>query len=212
MSDERETGDREGSGAMSGELAPAEAAALRALRSGPSVPAEMEDRVVAALHDEGLLAGGSRSRAPRARPERLAAWIGAGLAASLSAFAVGWWVRGAVPVAAPSGDAYVLLLHDTGVALPAAEEGRLVAEYGAWAADLRRRGVDIDGEKLEDSRTLLDAGRSRVDPGPSRGALAGYFVVRAASPEAALAVAEGCPHLRHGGSVELRRIAVLDRE
>ena len=105
----------------------------------------------------------------------------------------------------------MLLLHAIGGALPEAEEARLVAEYAGWAADLRRRGVAIDGEKLEDERWLLGPEGGRERRGPARGALAGYFLIEAADPDAALAVAESCPHLRHGGSVELRRIAVLRR-
>lgn len=41
---------------------------------------------------------------------------------------------------------------------------------------------------------------------PERGKLAGYFVIGAADYEDAAAVTTGCPRLRYGGSVEIRRI------
>ena len=198
------------------ELDEAEQAALAALRQGPAPPAELEGRVVGALRAQGLLEGGSQAGARVAGAARWRRWtIAAGLAASLAAFGAGWWARSAVPGAAPgasaSADRYVLLLHDTGRVLAAAEEERLVAEYAGWAADLRTRGVVIGGEKLEDARWLLGPGGSREEAGPASGAVAGYFLIEAADPAAALAVAESCPHLRHGGRVELRRIAVLRR-
>jgi hypothetical protein len=188
------------------ELDPADRAALGALREGPAAAEALESRVVAALRAEGLLSGGKR---PRARGWGRRVLVAAGLAASLAAFGLGWWARGGERAGAASGgERYALLLHDTGVALAPAEEARRVAEYGSWAAELRRRGVAIDGEKLEDARTVLGAAGRRHERGPSPGALAGYFLLEAADPAAALAVAESCPHLRHGGSVELRRIAV----
>jgi hypothetical protein len=186
--------------------------ALRGLREGPSAPAALEARVVAALRGQGLLGEGAGARGGGWRRGAL---LAAGLAASLAAFALGWWARGpglAAPAAAPAGAArYVLLIHDTGTELPAAQEAALVREYGEWAAGLRRRGVAINGEKLEESRTVLASGGRRDERGSSRGALAGYFLLDAADPAAALAVAESCPHLRHGGTVELRRIAALGR-
>lgn len=205
------------------ELDSAERTALEALREGPRAPVDLEGRVVSALRAQGLLDGGRRGRDGSTGAPSWRRWaVAAGLAASLLAFAGGWWARGAVPGAEAgvvvggateeaAADRYVLLLLDTGRALPASEEARLVAEYAAWAGDLRRRGVAIDGEKLEDERWLIGPGRERETPGRTRGALAGYFLLAAADPAAALAVAESCPHLRHGGSVELRRIAALGR-
>jgi hypothetical protein len=34
----------------------------------------------------------------------------------------------------------------------------------------------------------------------------GFFLVRAATAEEAEAIARGCPHLRHGGTISLREI------
>ena len=205
------------------ELDAAQRRALEALRDGPRAPVELEGRVVSALRARGLLDGAKPARGGSTAASSWRRWsIAAGLAASVLAFAGGWWARGAVPVAGAgavvgggteraTADRYVLLLHDTGRALPASEEARLVAEYTEWARELRSRGMAIDGEKLEDARWLLGPGGRREEPGLARGALAGYFLLATADPAAALAVAESCPHLRHGGSVELRRIAVLRR-
>jgi hypothetical protein len=40
----------------------------------------------------------------------------------------------------------------------------------------------------------------------ARGVLAGYFIIGAASLEEARSIARDCPHLKYGGSVEIRRI------
>jgi hypothetical protein len=39
--------------------------------------------------------------------------------------------------------------------------------------------------------------------------LGGFFILRAESYEAAAAIAADCPHVRRGGTVELRRIEEL---
>ena len=80
-----------------------------------------------------------------------------------------------------------------------------VEEYRNWARGVRASGREIAGEKLEPEARF-------VEPGPSEGAgagwpLGGYFVITARDLDAAVGVARSCPHLRHGGRVEVRAIA-----
>jgi hypothetical protein len=51
----------------------------------------------------------------------------------------------------------------------------------------------------------VSEGRAQV----SGESIAGYFLVRARDYRHAVTIAEGCPHVRHGGSIEIRRIARL---
>ncbi len=78
-----------------------------------------------------------------------------------------------------------------------------VEEYRNWARGVRLRGGYIRGEKLEGRSRLLGP---TVAPSGSR-PLGGYFVISASDDEAAAAVARSCPHLTHGGSIEVRPIA-----
>ena len=93
------------------------------------------------------------------------------------------------------GPEFLLLLHDT----PQSANRGSVEEYGRWA---RNTGAMRDGEKLTDEVSVLG-------PGQSDGSLAGFFKISAKSREEAEAIARTCPHLRHGGWIEIREIARL---
>ena len=65
-----------------------------------------------------------------------------------------------------------------------------VDEYRTWARGLRAQDVIIDGVKLKSA------------PSP----LSGYFMIRARDLEEAKRIAASCPHVRHGGTIEVREI------
>ena len=107
---------------------------------------------------------------------------------------------------AGAGQTYLLLLRvretPRAVSRPA-DEARIVAEYARWASALRDEGKLVIAEKLADSPAqLLGAGSSS----PESDRVGGFFLIRAASFEEAQRIANDCPHLRHGGRVELRAI------
>jgi hypothetical protein len=77
-----------------------------------------------------------------------------------------------------------------------------VREYSLWAKDLRAHGHAISGGKLKDSGTTLSPGRDSDEAS----ALGGYFIVSAHDLGEALSLARTCPHLKHGGRIEVRPI------
>jgi hypothetical protein len=176
-----------------------EAEALRALSSGGTAPAALEEKTVERLRGEGLLP----VRPPVSRRWWLAAAAGTALFAA--GLVVGSRLPGSTgtPAAAPD---FVLLLYERGAVgrIAPAEEQARVEEYRAWAKRLRREGVRIRGERLEPETRWLG-------PPTSGGAgdllLGGYFVVSARNFAAAVAIARTCPHLKHGGTIEVRAIA-----
>jgi hypothetical protein len=174
-----------------------EAEALRMLGDGIAPPAGLEDATVARLAREGLLG----------RPRRRRLVPGLAAAAAIALFAAGLVVgerRGSGGAPEDGLKRYVLLLYDApdeATITPANMEER-VSEYREWARDVRRHGGRIEGEKLETETLRL--GPAGPAPGPPLG---GYFVVSAADDAAALAVAKSCPHLKHGGAIEVRAIA-----
>lgn len=92
---------------------------------------------------------------------------------------------------------------------------RIIAEYSAWAEKLRKETRFAGGEKLtEDAGKVLrpKSGKVVVTDGPyaeSREVVGGYFAIVAADYDEACAIAEGCPHLKYGGRVEVRQIHEL---
>ncbi len=184
-----------------------EQAAFRALPRTIAPPGSLEDRVVAALRSESVL------RAPRLgrfRATRLSSRYGA-VAATLVLFAAGVFAGRVAPRAVAPEDPrpqFVLLLQE-GKEFDAGTDH--VAEYTAWARSLGARGLIVAGEKLKDDAVVL----SRKDAGVSietesvaleEAAPRGYFVIRARDLDEAIAIAQDCPHLKHGGRISLRPI------
>jgi hypothetical protein len=171
--------------------------ALEALPREAVPPPGLEDRIVAELRRSGHL---SRART---------GW-GAAVAAGLFVAGLGLGLgvgrgSGPAPPAPTRGALFLLLLYDGGAPRdrPPEQEAALVAEHRAWAAELRRAGRLVSAEKLApDARLLGGGGADSALP-----EALGYFLVRAPSLQDALAIARGCPHLRHGGRVAVQAIA-----
>lgn len=191
------------------DLSDEERRALRALAEGPEPPPALEAATMRRLAEAGLISEArlvsARVRTPGWGPRLAAA------AAALVLFGLGLAVgtrRAAAPHAAvPETPRFVLLLYDAPDenALTDAQMEARVDEYRNWARGVRASGREIAGEKLEPEARF-------VEPGPPVGAgagwpLGGYFVITARDLDAAVDVARSCPHLRHGGRVEVRAIA-----
>ena len=129
------------------------------------------------------------------------------LAAALGLVAVGYGLGHLPGRSEPAtGPRYLLLLREDGsFQVPPEGEAALVEEYRRWARDLRDRQRLVAGEKLEDSARNLPSTPS--SSAPATPAITGFFILAAPDDAAAQAIALRCPHLRHGGTIELRRIS-----
>jgi len=168
-----------------GELSDPERHALAAARRDLDPPGRVEAQVLAALRAQQVL----RSRWPRL------GLIAAAAAVATAFFAGTMWERATVSKT-PSGPRFALLLYG-GETTDSPDRRR---EYAAWARALSRQGVDIDGEELEPRRMELPSTGSDI-PDPR-----GFFIVSAATLDAARDVAASCPHLSHGGRIVIRPI------
>jgi hypothetical protein len=181
-------------------LTPEETRALGALRSGAAPPAALEEATLARLRAEGLV---RRPAKRSALPRILAA--AAALALFAAGLAVGRRSVTATPAAASADSAprFVLFLYDAPdePAMSDAQMQQRVSEYRNWAIGLRGRGATIQGEKLRHDAV------ERLGPAaPGEAPLGGYFVISAKDWDAAVEVARSCPHLKHGGTIEVRQI------
>jgi hypothetical protein len=173
-----------------------EQARFAALPRAVEPPPALEDRVVRELHARGAL----RPRGPRR------AWIqiAAALLLVASGFAIGRVTAadvGGPPT--PAGSRFLLLLYGAQSLTPAEEAAR-VAEYGAWARTEAAEGRLISGDKLGDQAAVV--GDARGLGSVSLREPSGFFLIRAATLDEAVATASRCPHVRHGGTVLVRPI------
>lgn len=85
-----------------------------------------------------------------------------------------------------------------------------IAKYRAWREEMTRAGKILAGEKLtEDGGVRLRPGEGGVEVAPSAATgerISGYFLLQAEDYRQATEIAQGCPHLAHGGTLELRQI------
>jgi hypothetical protein len=120
-------------------------------------------------------------------------------------------IRGAASptrVAATSDSApqFLLLLYDNGGSATAISPERMnaiIAEYSAWAGRLAAAGQLVSAEKLSDDPAQWLGGSVATTDGATVG---GFFLIRAHDLSEARRIAEGCPHLKYGGRIELRPI------
>lgn len=173
-------------------------------------PVELEDAVVGALRREGLLR----------RPESVGrGWLVAATVAAFLAGGVATWLVGRLPAPSPSaapaesGPVYALLLYQDSRFEESSGSHRpeRVEEYRRWLASLREAGRFADGERLASTGLVLygDGRSEAADPADlsgAKGRLTGFFLIEAEDDAEATSIAEACPHLGHGGTVELRRI------
>ena len=85
-----------------------------------------------------------------------------------------------------------------------------MARFTAWCEQLRNEGRFKGGGPLNHDGKIV-VRRNVVTDGPfaeSKEAIAGFFIIRADSLEQAVEIAEGCPGLEYGQTVEVRPIGL----
>ena len=110
---------------------------------------------------------------------------------------------------APKNPLYVLLIRESPTSTGGGKE--LITEYGQWAAGVYKSGRYITGEKLRDQGKILSSSEGTIQVtdamfNTGQGELGGYFIIEANDYEDAVRIASQCPHLKYGGTIELREI------
>jgi len=162
-------------------------------------PPELESRTVGALKRRGMFGFPAANPWPR----RMVFLTGAAALYLLGLFSPS--VVGVFETARPASGEYLLLLHETPASMSASEADQ-VREYTMWARQLAEAGALKSGEKLGETVSSLTGDGPSVSGKAGVGDVSGFFLLYAPTFEDAMAIARTCPHLRYGGSIELRRI------
>jgi hypothetical protein len=116
---------------------------------------------------------------------------------------------------------FMLLLHERPEMFADISPDRMqqvIAKYVAWRSKLTGEDKLAGGHKLRfDSGRVLEPGDGStgraagvtVRDGPyteTKDVIGGYFIIRAADYEEAVALSRDCPHLLFGGRIEVREI------
>ena len=116
----------------------------------------------------------------------------------------------------PTKEQYLLLLEGPARTRPAdvaptaadsAAASAIVAEYRAWAGRLRSSGALVLAEKLADEPVVIHARDGVIRPvRNSADEVGGFFLIQVADSAEADRIVRECPHLKYGGTVQLRKI------
>lgn len=113
---------------------------------------------------------------------------------------------------------YLLLLHERPAdyaSFTPEQFQAMFGEYMAWSQKIKDDGVYVGGNKLKDEggKSMSKNGDGlRVTDGPfieANEVIGGYYLIAGDSYDGAVAIAEGCPHIKYGGRIEVREIEQL---
>lgn len=171
-------------------------------RQDETPPSEIEVRTVAGLRAAGFIR------------RELQAPLRAGLltvAAIAAALLIGVWIGTRHGTGLRSSQPKFLLMLYQGANYQPFDSGGVQkrrAVYNAWFRSLAQTGHALDGEaltwggaELQPNRPPAPIGTTPVPDQPD-----GFFIITATDENAALAIAETCPHLRFGGRIIMRPI------
>ncbi|MEM6806622.1 MAG: YciI family protein [Bacteroidota bacterium] len=111
---------------------------------------------------------------------------------------------------------YLLLLHDEIESikkLSPKEMEDLIQAHMAWAEDLAKNNLLIEGEGLEEKSILITGKEATVKDGSfleAREMIGGFYYLQAESLENVIEIAKACPCHLWGGTTEIRPIAAYE--
>jgi hypothetical protein len=112
----------------------------------------------------------------------------------------------------PNKNGYLLLFRGTDWhrELSPEEIQGVMSEWGQWFTRLKQEGKLLSGSPLEHEGYVVSGRNRSVADGPfaeSKEAVGGYFYLTVEKIEEAVAIAQECPALPHGLTVEVRPVA-----
>lgn len=200
------------------ELSPEERKRFESLTRHRMPPPQLEEHIMSELQERGLV---EPARGAWNWITKIAAVITLLVLGGSAGYIAG--ISGRDTVAPPpKNPLYVLLIRES----PSTMGGtNLVAEYSQWAAGVYKSGRYITGEKLRDTGRILRkiGAASSPEDGEqilkkidepiavresklNEGELGGYFIIEAKDYDEAVQIASQCPHLKYGGTIEVREI------
>jgi hypothetical protein len=110
-------------------------------------------------------------------------------AAAAAMLAIGFLAGRYEPPRPAPARSFALILHES----PDRRGDSHVDEYIAWS----RNDFVVGGHELASDRRVL---------GPAPASVGGFFLIAADSLDRATAIARTCPHVRYGGTIEVREV------
>jgi len=103
---------------------------------------------------------------------------------------------------------YMLILHEDNQFKPG-NPNEMFQEYAAWMQNTFKKGVNITGHELKNETIFINSKKEEKHEDESlQNKTTGYFVLEAKSLETVLEIAKSNPHIKYGGSIEIKKYMV----
>ena len=123
--------------------------------------------------------------------------------AAVFAAVVGAYFLGTYSSNTQSEMSYMMILMEDENFQPG-EPMAMFTEYQDWMYAAREKGVEISGQELKDEATLIQSDNIIDNPNIGNQKVTGYFVFNANSKEEAIKIVQLNPHIKYGGSIQLK--------
>uniref|UniRef100_UPI00404AE318 YciI family protein n=1 Tax=Fulvivirga sp. TaxID=1931237 RepID=UPI00404AE318 len=159
---------------------------------GIKPPIEMEEETISKLKAEGLI-----------QSQNKMIWVYR-VAAAIAFFILGYSVFPYLNSNESPAYNYMLVLYEDANFKPGPPE-EMFDEYSHWMQGIYQNGMAIDGQEMKPASLLLDGADIRNNATKTVG---GYFVLSASSQEEAVKIAQSSPHLKYGGTIEVKEFMI----
>ncbi|MEQ8242030.1 hypothetical protein [Fulvivirga sp.] len=159
---------------------------------GIKPPIEMEEETISKLKAEGLI-----------QSQNKMIWVYR-VAAAIAFFILGYSVFPYLNSNESPAYNYMLVLYEDANFKPGPPE-EMFDEYSHWMQSIYQNGMAIDGQEMKTSSLLLEG--KEVSNAAAK-TVGGYFVLYASSQEEAVKVAQSSPHLKYGGTIEVKEFMI----
>lgn len=103
---------------------------------------------------------------------------------------------------------YMLILHEDNQFMPG-NPNEMYQEYAAWMQNTFKKGVNIIGQELKNETIFINSNKDETYKDESlQNRTTGYFILEAESLETVLEIAKSNPHIKYGGSIEIKKYMV----
>ncbi len=185
-----------------GGLTPEEREAFDRLSSHKTPPVELEAKVISALKEEGLI------KTKTVVMNTNLKWAISIAASVLIFFAGSYWGKQSLSTSAINPTlGYMLILHEDENFQPG-DPMAMFEEYSTWMQNTDESGITISGQELSPEAVLVKSNNSISLDEEASERITGYFILEAKTKEEALKVARLNPHIKYGGTIEVKPFMV----
>lgn len=183
-------------------LSDAEKELFKGLEREQKPPKALEHKIIAQLINEGQLKKTSAMNI-------YMKWVSSIAAATLIFLSGAYYekTRSVNPVIIEPSRGFMLLLHEDHN-FKSGDPKDMVEEYRRWRENTMTGGVKIVGQELKNESSIINAGKKVAHRSDRTSRTTGYFLLEARSMDEAILVAKENPHIKYGGTIEVKAFMV----